>query len=165
MPVHGWFFVSYSERAQGWGMSKHQCFGQEWVLFRAETGEAGVVRSVLPASRRASGARRQGRRRLTRAAGVPQLGLQSPGWCTRIPYAQIMPRSARQPILKALPVTEKNGIVWAWYHPWGARTAVGGPQGSRTRGRELTLRPRAAEWPVNTFIQELGENGVDFAHL
>ena len=28
-----------------------------------------------------------------------------------------------------------------------------------------TSRRARGEWPVNTFIQELGENGVDFAHL
>jgi 3-ketosteroid 9alpha-monooxygenase subunit A len=27
------------------------------------------------------------------------------------------------------------------------------------------IAPQRGEWPVNTFIQELGENGVDFAHL
>ena len=119
-----------------------QYFGQEWVLFRAETGEAGVVDPYCPHL----GAH------LGHGGKVDGDSLRCPfhhwaynpkGWCTRIPYAKIMPPvTKRQPILKALPVTEKNGIVWAWYHPQGAAPQWEVPAGSRT-ARTPTTSPRA----------------------
>jgi 3-ketosteroid 9alpha-monooxygenase subunit A len=41
---------------------------------------------------------------------------------------------------------------------------VGGAAGTELYDPDY-IAPQRGEWPVNTFIQELGENGVDFAHL
>ena len=49
LPVpYGWFFVSYSEELKPGELRNIECFGQEWVLFRAETGDAGVVDPYCP---------------------------------------------------------------------------------------------------------------------
>jgi 3-ketosteroid 9alpha-monooxygenase subunit A len=165
LPVpFGWFFVSYSEQLKAGEVRNIEYFGQEWVMFRSESGEAGVVDPYCPhlGAHLGHGGKVEGD---SLRCPFHNWAYNPKGWCTRIPYAKIMPPiTKRQPILKALPVTEKYGIVWAWYHPQGVA-----PQWEVPEIPELAdanyIPPARGEWPVNTFIQELGENGVDFAHL
>jgi 3-ketosteroid 9alpha-monooxygenase subunit A len=160
----GWFFVSYSEDLKPGELRNIQYFGQEWVLFRNDKGEAGVVDPYCPhlGAHLGHGGRVEGdslRCPFHNWAYNPQ------GWCTSIPYAKVMPPvTKRQPILKALPVVEKHGIVWAWYHAQAAAPIWQVPEIPELADPNY-ITPQRGEWPVNTFIQELGENGVDFAHL
>src|SRR3546814_8155693 len=40
------------------------------------------------------------------------------GWCKNIPYAKVTPPIVKkQAILRTLPMVEKYGMMWAWYHP------------------------------------------------
>jgi phenylpropionate dioxygenase-like ring-hydroxylating dioxygenase large terminal subunit len=160
----GWFFVSYSEELKPGELRNIQYFGQEWVLFRTEGGEAGVVDPYCAhlGAHIGHGGKVDGE---SLRCPFHHWAYNTKGWCTRIPYAKVMPPVTRRgPILRALPVTEKHGIVWAWYHPHGTP-----PQWEVPHIPELAdpdyIPPQRGEWPVNTFIQELGENGVDFAHL
>jgi phenylpropionate dioxygenase-like ring-hydroxylating dioxygenase large terminal subunit len=165
LPVpYGWFWVSYSEDLKAGEHRNIECFGQEWVLFRAETGEAGVVDPYCPHLGAHLG---HGGKVVGDSLRCPfhHWSYNTKGFCTKIPYAKIMPPiTKRQPILKALPITENNGIVWAWYHPKGAAPMWEVPQVPELYDADY-IAPQRGEWPVNTFIQELGENGIDFAHL
>lgn len=160
----GWFFVSYGEDLKPGELRNIQYFGQEWVLFRNEKGEAGVADPYCPhlGAHLGHGGQVEGdslRCPFHNWAYNPQ------GWCTSIPYAKVMPPiTKRQPILKTLPVVEKHGIVWAWYHAQRAAPIWEVPEIPELADPNY-ITPQRGEWPVNTFIQELGENGVDFAHL
>jgi 3-ketosteroid 9alpha-monooxygenase subunit A len=165
LPVpYGWFWVSYSEDIKPGELRNIECFGQEWVLFRAETGEAGVVDPYCPHLGAHLG---HGGKVVGDSLRCPfhHWAYNPKGFCTKIPYAKIMPPiTKRQAILKALPITENNGIVWAWYHPKGVAPLWEVPKVPELYDADY-IAPQRGEWPVNTFIQELGENGVDFAHL
>ncbi|HXY75956.1 MAG TPA: Rieske 2Fe-2S domain-containing protein [Steroidobacteraceae bacterium] len=160
----GWFFVSYSEELKPGELRNIQYFGQEWVLFRTEGGEAGVVDPYCAhlGAHIGKGGKVDGE-----AIRCPfhHWAYSTKGWCTKIPYAKVMPPiTKRQAILRALPVTEKHGIVWAWYHPKREPPMWEVPDIPELHDPNY-IAPQRGEWPVNTFIQELGENGVDFAHL
>jgi len=165
LPVpFGWFFVSYSEELKPRELHNIQYFGQEWVLFRTEGGEAGVVDPYCAHLGAHIGKGGQVDGESVRCP-FHHWAYNTKGWCTRIPYAKVMPPiTKRQPILRALPVIEKHGIVWAWYHPKRVPPTWEVPEIPELHDANY-IAPQRGEWPVNTFIQELGENGVDFAHL
>ncbi|MBS0366897.1 MAG: Rieske (2Fe-2S) protein [Proteobacteria bacterium] len=165
LPVpFGWFHVAYSEDLKPGELRNVQYFGQEWVQFRTETGEAGMVDPYCPhlGAHIGHGGKVDGD---SIRCPFHHWSYDTRGWCTRIPYAKVMPPvTRRQPILRALPVVEQYGIVWAWYHPHGSAPQWEIPAIPEL-GSDGYIAARRGEWPVNTFIQELGENGVDFAHL
>ena len=111
LPVpYGWFWVSYSEDLKAGEHRNIECFGQEWVLFRAETGEAGVVDPYCPHLGAHLG---HGGKVVGDSLRCPfhHWSYNTKGFCTKIPYAKVMPPiTKRQAILKALPITENNGI-------------------------------------------------------
>ena len=87
------------------------------------------------------------------------------GFCKAIPYAKVMPPICKkQPVLRTLPVVERYGMIWAWYHP----EAVD-PQWQLPHIPEMEdagyVAPRRWSGAVNTAIQEVAENGVDNVHL
>src|SRR5579859_5607444 len=165
LPVpYGWYFVSYSENLKPGDVQNVQYFDQEWVLFRTEAGEPGMVEPYCPhlGAHLGHGGRVEGENLL---CPFHNWGYDPKGWCKYIPYAKVMPPiTKREPILKALPMCEKHGIVWAWYHPHNTAPEWEIPEISDLHDPDFIPAARG-EWPVNTFIQELGENGVDFAHL
>jgi phenylpropionate dioxygenase-like ring-hydroxylating dioxygenase large terminal subunit len=160
----GWFFVGYSAELSAGELRSIEYFGQEWLLFRNQTGEAGVVDPYCPhlGAHLGHGGKVDGD---SLVCPFHNWAYNPKGWCTRIPYAKVMPPiTKRQPILKSLPVVEKYGILWAWYHPQGTAPLWEMPDIPELDDPGY-IAPQRGEWPVNTFIQELGENGVDFAHL
>ena len=165
LPVpYGWFFVSYSEDLKIGDVQNVQYFDQEWVLFRTEGGEAGMVEPYCPhlGAHLGHGGRVEGENLL---CPFHNWGYDPKGWCKHIPYAKVMPPATKKaPILKALPMCEKHGIVWAWYHPHNTAPEWEIPDIPNLHDPDYIKAARGA-WPVNTFIQEIGENGVDFAHL
>jgi nitrite reductase/ring-hydroxylating ferredoxin subunit len=160
----GWFFVGYSEELKAGELRIVQYFGQEWVQFRGENGAAGMVDPYCPhlGAHIGHGGKVDGD-----AVRCPfhHWKYNPQGWCTHIPYAKVMPPiTKRQPILRALPLVERHGMLWVWYHPESAAPFWEMPE-IKVLDEPDYITPRRGEWPVNTFIQELGENGVDFAHL
>jgi 3-ketosteroid 9alpha-monooxygenase subunit A len=165
LPVaFSWYFVSYSEDLKPGDVKVVQYFDQEWVLFRTEGGEPGMVEPYCPhlGAHLGHGGKVEGENLL---CPFHNWGYDPQGWCKHIPYAKVMPPACKKaPILKALPMCEKNGIVWAWYHPHNTAPQWEIPEIPELHDPDF-IKPARGAWPVNTFIQELGENGVDFAHL
>src|SRR5688572_14595884 len=165
LPVpFGWFFVAYSEDLKPGELRNVQYFGQEWVQFRTEKGEMGMVDPYCPhlGAHIGCGGKVDGE---SIRCPFHHWAYSTQGWCTSIPYAKVMPPIIkREPILRALPTREQQGIVWAWYHPKGIAPAWQVPLVPELSDPDF-ISPQRGAWPVNTFIQELGENGVDFAHL
>lgn len=160
----GWFFVDYSDKLEVGEVRNISMLDQEWVLFRGENGTVGMTDPYCPHL----GAH------LGHGGKVVGDHLRCPfhhweydaeGWCKQIPYAKTTPPMIkRAPILRTLPVVEKYGLIWCWYHP-----AAEAPAWELPEIPDLTdpdyVPPHRGAWPVNTAIQELAENGVDFAHL
>jgi 3-ketosteroid 9alpha-monooxygenase subunit A len=160
----GWFFVEYSDQLKPGEVRNVHLFDQDLVLFRGEQGTVGLTDPYCPHL----GAH------LGHGGKVCGEHLRCPfhhweygadGYCKKIPYAKVMPPiTKKQPILRTLPVQEKYGLIWAWYHP-----QMADPQWELPHVPELEdagfVKPRRWAGAVNTAIQEIAENGVDNAHL
>ena len=148
LPVpFGWFFVSYSEDLKAAEVRNIQYFGQEWVMFRGETGEAGVVDPYCPhlGAHLGHGGKVEGD---SLRCPFHHWAYNPTGWCTKIPYAKIMPPiTKRQAILRALPVCGEERHRVGVVSPPGCCATVGSPAGSRASGRAITSRPPAVSGP------------------
>lgn len=72
---------------------------------------------------------------------------------------------AKKPILKALPVIEKYGAIWVWYHPKGEEPLFDLPVYEAFEKPDEHVEVRHHQWDIGTCIQEMAENSVDVAHL
>lgn len=161
----GWFFVDYSENLKPGELRNINFLDQEWVLFRGESGKVGVTDPYCPHLGAHMG----------HGGAVCGDHLRCPfhhweydaaGYCKSIPYAKIIPPVVKkQAVLRTLPTCEMGGLIWAWYHPEAAEPAYPVPQIEELVNTADYETPVRRNWPVNTAIQELAENGVDFAHL
>jgi phenylpropionate dioxygenase-like ring-hydroxylating dioxygenase large terminal subunit len=160
----GWFFVDFSENLKPSEMRNINVFGQEWVLFRTESGQPSVSDPYCPHLGAHIG---HGGKVVGEHLRCPfhHWEYNTEGWCKHIPYGKVPPPiTKKQPILRMLPTIEKFGMIWSWYHP-----TCEPPSWQLPEIEELTspdyVKPRRETWPVHTAIQEVAENGVDFAHL
>jgi len=160
----GWFFVDYSENLKAGDVRNVDLFGQEWVLFRTESGKVGMSDPYCPHL----GAH------LGHGGKVCGEHLRCPfhhweydteGWCKNIPYGKITPPIIKkQAILRTLPMQERYGLIWAWYHPACEAPSWDLPAIPAMEDEGWT-GDRRGTWTASTAIQEIAENGVDFAHL
>jgi 3-ketosteroid 9alpha-monooxygenase subunit A len=160
----GWFFVDYAENIAAGEHRNITMLDQEWVLFRTEGGKPGMSDPYCPhlGAHLGHGGKVVGE---TIRCPFHHWGYSPQGWCTSIPYATNMPPiTQRQPILRTLPLVERWGMIFAWYHPNGASPVWELPEIPEL-SEEGYLKPTRRSWPVNTAIQELAENGVDYPHL
>jgi nitrite reductase/ring-hydroxylating ferredoxin subunit len=171
MPIpFGWFCVALSEDIKPGEVQLITVFGKEWVLFRGE-GEDGKVGMTDPYCPHLGA-------NIGHDGKVVGDNIRCPfhfwefdnqGWCKKIPYAKVMPGIARRkPILQALPVEEKYGAIFAWYHPEGAEPSyplMDVPEMAKAEKGEGHVAIERNAWDIPTMIQEIGENGVDHVHL
>ena len=161
---YGWFFVSYSDDLAPGDVRPLHYFGRDLVLFRTESGEAGLLDAYCPhlGAHLGHGGRVEGD---SIRCPFHAWGFRPNGFCSDIPYARVMPPIAkREPIARPYPVTEANGVVWAWYHPLQAAPTF-----------EVMVHPEFSEpgwatpvrreWRFASNPLEIAENGVDVAHF
>ena len=160
----GWYFVAYSDELNVGDVKSLHYFGRDLVLFRNEGQQVGVLNAYCPHM----GAH------LGEGGVVDGDSLRCPfhawafrpdGYCTDIPYAKAFPPICkREPIAGPYPVTEVNGVVWAWYHPDGIE-----PMFDVLPVDEFTQSGWAPQtrrqWQFASNPQEIAENGVDVAHF
>ncbi|AXQ28670.1 Rieske (2Fe-2S) protein [Solimonas sp. K1W22B-7] len=161
----GWFHVDFSENLKPGELRNIDLLGQEWVLFRTEGGKAGVSDPYCPHL----GAH------LGHGGKVCGEHLRCPfhhweydteGWCKTVPYGKRKPPITNlQPILRTLPVVEKYGMIWAWYHPACEAPSWDLPYIPEMEDASGFTGSRRGSWTANTCVQEIAENGVDTAHL
>ena len=116
IPV-GWYFIDYADTLKAGEMRNVFVFDQEWVLFRTESGKPGMTDPYCPHLGAHLG---HGGKVCGEHIRCPfhHWEYDTEGWCKNIPYAKLMPPIAKkQAILRALPMVEKYGMMWAWYHP------------------------------------------------
>jgi len=161
----GWYFVDYSENLAKEEIRNVNLLDQEWVLFRGETGKVGMTDPYCPHLGAHMG---HGGKVCGDNIRCPfhHWQFDSEGWNKDIPYAKVTPPICKkQPILRALPVEEKWGMIWCWYHPKGEAPKWELPSVPELEDTENHVKPHRGEWETGTAVQEIAENGVDFAHL
>lgn len=161
----GWYFVDFSENLKPEEIRNVDMLDQEWVLFRTEGGKVGMTDPYCPHLGAHMG----------HGGKVCGENLRCPfhhwqydveGWNRDIPYAKVIPPIVKkQPILRTLPCQEKWDMIWCWYHPAGEPPQWEMPSIPELEDKENYIEPRVGTWEAYTAIQEIAENGVDFAHL
>ena len=160
----GWFALANAADLAPGGVRPLFFFDEHLVLFRTEDGAAHVSGAFCPhlGAHLGHGGTIEGN-----ALVCPFHGwrFDGSGHCVGVPYARsIPPRATVGACLRSYPVLERNGMIWAWYHPRRIPPLF-----------ELDLvpelddpdwsEPDRYEWEVDTPIQEAGENAVDVAHF
>jgi 3-ketosteroid 9alpha-monooxygenase subunit A len=160
----GWYFVSYSDELAIGDVKPLHYFGRDLVLFRNESGVAGVLDAYCPhmGAHLGYGGRVDGE-----AIRCPfhAWAFKPDGFCVDIPYAKAFPPICkREPIAGPYPVSEANGVIWAWYHPEGVQPlyeVMTVPEFTEPGWAPQTRRM----WRFRSNPQEIAENGVDVAHF
>lgn len=160
----GWFFVGYSDELAEGDVRPLHYFGRDLVLFRGESGEAGLLDAYCPhlGAHLGHGGTMDGD--MLRCP-FHSWAFHADGFCVDIPYAKaIPPITKREAVARCYPLSEKNGVIWAWYHP--DRIA---PAFDVIEHPEFTepgwSKPHRRVWAFASNPQEIAENGVDLAHF
>lgn len=160
----GWYFVAYVDELTIGDVKTVHCFNQEWVLFRNEAGDAGMLAPYCPHLGAHLGIGGCVDGTLLRCP-FHAWGFDRQGYCRSIPYAKKFPKTLEnRTVLQSLPVVEFDQMIWAWYHPqqraplWEASSLL-----NMELSQMSTLRKFSFE--VKTSVQDITENSVDIAHL
>ena len=81
---------------------------------------------------------------------------------TLIPYSE---RTNKKACVESYPVTERNGLIMAWYHPFGETPKWEVPEVAEFNDPDNFMPMETREYDVAAPWQELAENGVDAAHF
>jgi len=165
MPIpFGWFFIGYSDELKAGDLKSVHYFGEDLVLFRTESGAAGVMEAYCPhlGAHLGHGGKVDGE-----AVRCPfhAWAFNTEGACVDVPYAKVIPPAARRPgCIRSYPVCEKNGVVWVWYHPDNIAPTFEVIEREETISPEWSAQQRFF-WAFGSNPQEIAENGVDVAHF
>lgn len=154
----GWFAVAFSDEIAPGEVKAARIFDQAVVVFRTESGEAGVLDAFCPhmGAHLGIGGRVQGE---SIRCPMHAFRFDTAGRCVATGYGTRPPPKC---VSRAWRVLERNGGVFVWHHPDGAEPAW-----------EPPVHNRAGWSPIRTKIwrdlpshpQETTENSVDFGHL
>ena len=156
----GWFAVAETPDIAVGDAKAAYYFDSHLVVWRDETGEPHVQDAFCPHL----GAH------LGHGAWIENCEIVCPfhGWKfdgeganTNIPYSERINRSAK---IRTYPVLERNGFIYAWYHPFDGAPTYEVPVVEEILGDEFS-GPTKTNHVVETGIQEMAENGVDSAHF
>lgn len=162
MPMpFGWFQVGWSDDvAAGDGIPLHY-FDRHLVAWRSESGVLHVWDAFCPHLGAHLGVR-------TRVEGeeivcpMHSWRYGGDGTCVDIPYS---PRINKQAVVRTYPVIERNGIMFAWYHPddrepmWDLPEL---PEFGNDGGFSQVFRK---QYRLGCHWQEIAETQVDAAHI
>ncbi|HKY90667.1 MAG TPA: Rieske 2Fe-2S domain-containing protein [Nevskiaceae bacterium] len=163
IPV-GWFFVDYSENLKVGEVRNVEIFDHEWVLFRGESGKVGMTDPYCAHLGAHMG---HGGKVCGDHLRCPfhHWEYDADGWCKSIPYGKVAPPIIKkQAILRTLPIQERYGLIFAWYHPKAEAPSWELPP-LPCMEEPGWVGTRRGSWLANTASQEIAENSVDVAHL
>lgn len=161
----GWYHVDYSDTLKAGELRNVNLFDQEWVLFRTEGGKVGLSDPYCAHLGAHMG---HGGKVVGEHLRCPfhHWEYNTEGWCKKISYCKVEPPIIKkQPIVRMLPVVEKYGMIWAWFHPKCEAPRWELPYIPEMEDEKGWAGSRRGTWTASTCIQEIAENGVDVAHL
>lgn len=160
----GWYPMMLSKELEVGVVKPLRYFGQELAIWR---GEDGQVR-MLEAFCKHLGAH------MGHGGKVHGNYLECPfhawrydaeeGNVKEIPYSPSIPPRVQKRCKDTWPMGEANQIIWAWYHPQGEAPMYDLVDLSEASDPEWTEFDESS-WSVWNSLQNIGENGVDFAHF
>ena len=159
----GWFAVAMSRDIGPGDIKTLNYFASEFVMWR---GEDGTVRALDPFCPHLGA-------HLGVNSTVQGNDLQCPyhhwelngaGEVTAIPYTKVIPPVLKRNCQPVWPVFEADGVIYVWYHPrreepkWDVARLPDCPEGD-------WVLMETHDWVVNIHVQEITENGQDYAHF
>lgn len=158
---NGWFKVAYSEEVAAGEVKRVHWLGREFVVFRAESGEARVLDAYCPhlGAHLAVGGKVVGDS--IRCPFHAWRFEGATGKCVEVPYATRIPPKAE---VKAWPVLEQNGFIAVYWHAEGKTADWKPAQVPEVTDPSYHLHERR-KWILSAHLQELYENGFDVAHF
>lgn len=160
----GWFCIGFSGDLKMKEVKNIHYFGRDMVLFRNEADEVGLVDPYCPHLGAHLGHGGEVVGESIRCA-FHHWSYDRTGMVTDIPYAKrIPPKAQKGPCLRAYPIQERNGCLWAWYHPENTEPftdLVDIPEYSSADWCEMKTR----FWTFRGSVQDIAENGADVAHF
>jgi 3-ketosteroid 9alpha-monooxygenase subunit A len=160
----GWYAIDYCDSLQIGEVRPVNYFGRELVLFRTESGAASLLNAHCPhlGAHLGYGGLVKGE---SISCPFHAWEFNGAGYCTSVPYAnRIPPKVADKQCVTSYPVSERNQMIWAWYHPTGAAPLFDIDDVPELRSADWTPLD-TYDWKINTIIQETGENAADMAHF
>jgi nitrite reductase/ring-hydroxylating ferredoxin subunit len=162
---NGWFVVALSSDLDAGAVQALHYFGRDLALFRAHDGSARLVDAYCAhlGAHLAVGGRVEGDCIRCPFHGWAYDGAS--GACTDIPYggSERIPPKAR---VRAYPVVERGGAIWAWHHLRGEEPFYELPHVPELdEASSDWTSPMLREFWISTSCQEMAENNHDFSHF
>ncbi len=160
----GWFCIGFSLDLAIKEVRNVHYFERDMVLYRGEKGSVGLVDPYCPHLGAHLGHGGEVNGEWIRCP-FHHWSYDNTGMARDIPYANALPPKATQgPCLNAYPVQERNGCIWAWYHPDGAEPLtdlIDIPEFNSGDWCDMKTR----QWTFKGNVQDIAENGADVAHF
>ncbi len=158
---NGWFAVAFSHELTEGQVKRVRYFDEELVLFRTRSGVPRLLDGYCVHLGAHLG---EGGRVVGENLRCPFHGWQfdgESGECAEIPYCKRIPARART---RAWPVSECNGMVFAWHHAEDKPPSWRVPALAEFDDPQWT-EPRSFELKVPVHMQDMGENNCDPVHF
>lgn len=157
---HGWFMICFSDELGPGDVKQLRYFGEAMVLYRGEDGQARIFDAFCPhlGADLAAGGKVVGN---DIVCPFHAWRFDGGGQCVEIPYCERIPKGAE---LRSWPVTERNGLIFVWYHPGNAAPEFDVPVLPNDT-EEGWLPWRHSILRIKTHSREIVENVVDLGHF
>jgi nitrite reductase/ring-hydroxylating ferredoxin subunit len=159
---NGWFAVARTEEVAGGQVVPAHYFGRDLAIFRTAEGEARVVDAHCPhlGANLAKGGKVSGQLiecpfHAWRYDGVS-------GRCLEVPYSDAEPSA--KAFIRAYPVVERFGLIFAWHQLGGAEPYIPMPEMSEFDDPTWSA-PIFHDFSIATCCQEMAENNADYVHF
>jgi 3-ketosteroid 9alpha-monooxygenase subunit A len=157
---NGWFQIAYSDELSPGDVRPLRYFGQDFVLFRTESGVPHVLDAHCPHLGAHLGYGGKVEAEVIRCP-FHAYTFDGNGSCVEVPYARKIPPTAR---LASRTLREINGLILLWRHPDDIVPRWEIPEIPEYGSEEWTPYERRS-WRISSRNQEMAENAVDSAHF
>ncbi|OXU20966.1 hypothetical protein TSAR_010717 [Trichomalopsis sarcophagae] len=162
-PVYpnGWFGLLESSSLENGQIEHVAALGQNFAVFRTESGVVRVVDAFCPhlGANMAEGGKVIGEDLECHFHSWRFCG--ETGKCTTIPYTKTVPSNIKAKVWESI---EANGSIFVWHHAENV-APYWWPQKEEAIAKHSLLYQGRNEYYVNCHIQDIPENGADWAHL
>jgi 3-ketosteroid 9alpha-monooxygenase subunit A len=159
----GWFAIAMSNEIVVGDVKTMKYFGTEFVVWR---GEDGGLRALDPYCAHLGAHLGVGGQVIGNDLQCPfhHWSWNGEGGATDIPYTKMIPPKLRKSCIPNWPIEESMGVVYAWFHPKKAA-----PKWELAADPDIVTEnwvlAEQHEWIIKIHIQEITENGQDYAHF
>lgn len=157
----GWFLVAWSDELAPGQVKPARYFGRDLVLYRTQSGVAGVADAHCPhlGAHLGHGGKIVGERL---HCPFHKWGYDGDtGRCSSIPFTDKVHARAK---IRVWPVHEEAGMVLAWHHEAGEEPQWAFPTYEKLEPGAWTPWSQD-EWRIRSHVYDLTENDVDCAHM